>query len=121
MRLGIAKFENFVFYLSLRSPFLVSLTNVEDRMRLGIVKFENFVFYLSLRSPFLVSLTNVEDRMRLGIVKFENFVFYLSLRSPFTIFAKQQDGLSLTIYCQRKVRATQGTILLNGKLSARVE
>ena len=40
---------------------------------------------------------------------------------PFTIFAKQQDGLSLTSNCRRKVRATQGTILPNGKLSARVE
>ena len=53
MRLGIAKRENFVFYLSLFSPF-TTLTAVEDRMRLGIAKRENFVFYLSLLSPFTI-------------------------------------------------------------------
>lgn len=55
---GSTKFENLLFYLSLRSPFTIF---VEYRSRLGIVKAENYVFYLPLLSPFAI---------------FANFVIY---------------------------------------------
>ena len=53
MRLGIAKSQNYIFYLSLLSAFAI-LDFVLDRMRLGIAKSQNYIFYLSLLSAFTI-------------------------------------------------------------------